>query len=98
MKVLEKRGGGGAKAGGGVEGWGRCRGVRGGSLEVSTLARIIDSNTWRERYHAGGHAEEDSIIQGCEEGGAFKIMSVCVFFFFFFPSLFSQLDVFPSCS
>lgn len=47
-------------------------------LEVSTLARIIDSNTWRVRYHAGGHAEQDSIIQGCEEGGAFKIMSFCV--------------------
>lgn len=47
-------------------------------LEVSTLARIIDSNTRRVRYHAGGHAEEDSIIQGCEEGGAFKILPVCV--------------------
>lgn len=45
---------------------------------MSTLARIIDSSTRRVRYHAGGHAEEDSIIQGCEEGGAFKIMSVCV--------------------
>lgn len=36
------------------------------SLEVSTLARIIESNTRRVRYDAGGHAEEDSIIQGCE--------------------------------
>lgn len=69
MKVVEKRGGGGggggggAKAGGGL-GWGV-------SLEVSTLARIIESNTRRVRYDAGGHAEEDSIIQGCEPRGVF---------------------------
>lgn len=31
--------------------------VSGGSLEVSTLARIIDSNTRRVRFHAGGHEE-----------------------------------------
>lgn len=64
----------------GEAGWWWCwSGWRGRGLEVSTLARIIDSSTRRVRYHAGGHAEEDSIIQGCEEGGAFKIMSVCVF-------------------
>lgn len=45
------------------------------SLEVSTLARIIESNTRRVRYDAGGHAEEDSIIQGCEPRAVFKIMS-----------------------
>lgn len=37
----------------------------GGSLEVSTVARIIDPNTQRGRYPAGGRAEEDPIIQGC---------------------------------
>lgn len=45
------------------------------SLEVSTLARIIESNTRRVRYDAGGHAGEDSIIQGCEPRAVFKIMS-----------------------
>lgn len=71
MKVMEKRGGSGVKAGGG--------GGRGGgwsSLEVSTLARIMESNTWRVRNDAGGQAQEDSIIQACEAQAAFKIMSV----------------------
>lgn len=100
MKVMEKRGGSGVKAGGG--------GGRGGgwsSLEVSTLVRIMESNTWRVRNDAGGQAQEDSIIQACEAQAAFKIMSVggfgffsFIYFLFFFASLLSQLDPFPSCS